>query len=435
MQTAPAPGGRPLVERSEHDGSSHVIETKDAPTPTAPAGLIETRQSLWSRVVQALAVPVAAILLALLIGGIIMAIAVPSCQGSSICSWPLPTKVLVPVNAYWQLLYGAFGSLYDVQETLTYSVPFMFAAFAVAFAFRGGLFNIGAEGQLYAGAIAATFLGYTLSWPGWILLPFCIVVGILAGAAWAAIPGFLKAYRGAHEVITTMMMNYLALNLMHYLLINSVTGNPGPMQGNLPGNPISPTVNVRFPIIVPHALVPNADLSVAFLLALAAGGVFWFLMSRTTLGYGVRATGFNIKAARYAGINVNRTIVLTMVISGAFAGLAGMTYVFSVGGQMADTFDNYTYGFDAIAVALLGKNTALGSILAAILFGALNHGGTTMQATAGIDTHIISIIQGVIIFLVGAEAFIRYLGGVGAIRRRLGRARREADVPAERAAV
>lgn len=412
-----------------------MIETKDTQATAPPSDMIEVRQSLWSRLVRDLAVPLGAIGLALLIGGVLMAIAVPSCQGSSICSWPLPTKVLIPINAYWELLVGAFGSLYDTQETLTYSVPFMFAAFAVAFAFRGGLFNIGAEGQLYAGAIASTFLGYTLNWPGWILLPFCVVVAILAGATWAAIPGFLKAYRGAHEVITTMMLNYIALNLMHYLLINSVTGAKGPMQGNMPGNPISPSVNVRFPIIVPQAWVPNADLSVAFLLALAAGGVFWFLMSRTTLGYGVRATGFNIKAARYAGINVKRTIVLTMLISGAFAGLAGVAYVFSVGGQMADTFDNYTYGFDAIAVALLGKNTAVGSVLAAILFGALNHGGTTMQATAGIDTHIISIIQGIIIFLVGAEALIRYLGGVGATWRRLGRAQRELDVPAERSVV
>jgi general nucleoside transport system permease protein len=412
-----------------------VIETQSPQTPAPPAGLVEVRRSLWSRVIRELAVPLGAIVLALLIGGIIMGVAVGSCQGSSICSWPVPNGVKLPVNAYWELLIGAFGSLYDFQETLTYSVPFMFAAFSVAFAFRAGLFNIGAEGQLYAGAIASTFLGYSLSWPGWILLPVCIVVSILAGALWGAVPGILKAYRGAHEVITTMMLNYVALNLMHYLLINSVTGAKGPMQGNMPGNPTSPSVNVRFPIIVPHAWVPNADLSLAFLLALACGGVFWFLMSRTTLGYAVQATGFNIKAARYAGINVGRTIVLTMVISGAFAGLAGVTYVFGVAGQMSDTFDNFTYGFDAIAVALLGKNTAVGAVLAAILFGALNHGGTTMQATANVDTHIISIIQGIIIFLVGAEALIRYLGGVGATWRRFGRARRELDVPAERSAV
>ena len=409
-----------------------MIDTKEAQRPGPPADLVELRQSPWSRAIGQLAVPVGAIVLALLIGGIIMGVAVGSCQGSTVCSWPVPTSVKVPLNAYWQLLVGAFGSLYDIQETLTYSVPFMFAAFAVAFAFRGGLFNIGAEGQLYAGAIASTFLGYTLNWPGWLLLPVCVVVSILAGAIWAAVPGILKAYRGAHEVITTMMFNYIALNLMHYLLINSITGAKGPMEGNSPGNPISPTVNVRFPIIVPHAWVPNADLSAAFLLALACGGVFWFLMSRTTLGYAVRATGFNMKAARYAGINVGRTILLTMLISGAFAGLAGASYVFGVGGQMADTFDNYTYGFDAIAVALLGKNTAAGAMLAAILFGALNHGGTTMQATANIDTHIISIIQGLIIFLVGAEALVRYLGGRGVGWAQFGRAQREVEVPAER---
>jgi simple sugar transport system permease protein len=372
--------------------------------------------------------PLLAIFTALLVGGVIIWLAGPKLSGP----W---FGLRFVWDGYSGLIAGAFGTRNAIIGTLVRATPYIFAGLAVALAFRCGLFNIGAEGQLYAGAIASTFLGYKLNWPGWMLLPTCIVVSVLAGAVWGFLPGLLKAYRGAHEVITTMMLNYIALNLMHYLLINSITGAPGPMQGNLPGNPISPPVNVHFPIIVPHAWVPNADLSVAFLLALACGGLFWFIMSRTTLGYAVQATGFNVKAARYAGINVNRTIVLTMVISGAFAGLAGVSYVFGVGGQLSDTFDNYTYGFDAIAVALLGKNTAMGSILAAILFGALNHGGTTMQATAGIDTHIISIIQGIIIFLVGAEALIRYLGGVGATGRRLGRARRELDVPAERSAV
>lgn len=402
-----------------------MTETTKAPPATAPLPspppATEPEGKPWWGGLSAFAVPLGAIALALIIGYFVMVVALRS--------------LTLPLTGYWDLLVGAVGSPYDIQETLVYSIPLIFAAFAVAFAFRGGLFNIGAEGQLYIGAIASTFVGYSLNWPGWILLPVCIIVSILAGAAWALVPGLLKAYRGAHEVITTMMLNYVALNLMHYLLINSITGAPGPMEGPMSGNPTSKSVNVLFPIIVPSSLVPGAQLSAAFLLALVCGVIFWFLLSRTTLGYGIRATGFNIKAARYAGINVNRTVVLTLVISGAFAGLAGASYVFGVGGNLSDTFDNFTYGFDAIAVALLGKNTALGAILAAILFGALNHGQTNMQASAGIDTHIIQIIQGLIIFFIGAEALIRHLGLRGYSVARFITPKPEEDVPAERASL
>ena len=409
---------------AEHAGESPLTETTKTPAasqaPPPPPQTPRGAKKSWLGLSE-LAVPLGAILLALIVGFVVMAIALKS--------------LTQPLQGYWDLLVGAVGTPYDIQETLVYSIPLMFAAFAVAFAFRGGLFNIGAEGQLYVGAIASTFVGYTLNWPGWILLPVCIVVGAVAGGFWGLVPGLLKAYRGAHEVITTMMLNYVALNLMHYLLINSITGAPGPMQGPLAGNPTSRNVNVTFPIILPSSLVPGAQLSVAFLLALFCGLLFWFILSRTTLGYGIRATGFNIKAARYAGINVNRTIVLTLVISGAFAGLAGVSYVFGVGGNLTDTFDNYTYGFDAIAVALLGKNTALGAILAAILFGALGHGQTNMQASANIDTHIIQIIEGLIIFFIGAEALVRHLGLRGYSLTRFITPKPETDVPAERAGI
>ncbi len=398
-----------------------MIDTTQATSPSPPAALPEAGRSPWYTALGQLGVPLMAILLALIIGGIVMGVALKS--------------FTAPLTGYWDLLVGAFGTPYDVEETLVASIPLIFAAFAVAFAFRGGLFNIGAEGQLYAGAMAATAVGITFTWPGWVLLPACVLAATLAGALWAAVPGLLKAYRGAHEVITTMMLNYVALNLMHYMLINSITGTPGPLEGPLAGNPVSRGVNATFPVIVPGWLVANARLNAAFLLALVCGVIFWFILFRTTLGYAIRATGFNIKAARYAGINVNRTILLTMLISGAFAGLAGVSYVCGVGGQLQDTFDNFTFGFDAIAVALLGKNSAIGAILAAILFGALDHGGINMQATAGIDTHIISIIQGLIIFFVGAEALVRFLSHRGYSVMRFRTARPEADVPAERAAV
>ncbi|HEV3312411.1 MAG TPA: ABC transporter permease [Chloroflexota bacterium] len=366
-----------------------------APAPASPPEeLFELHTTLWSKIVSALAVPIMATLMALIIGGVVMAIA----RGS----------LTIPFDAYHQLAIGAFGSWYDIQETLTESIPLIFAALAVAFSFRGGLFNIGAEGQMYAGAIFSTFIGISLHWNVWILLPVCVIASAVAGAMWALIPGLLKAYRGAHEVITTMMLNYVALNLLHYLVNVSTSGSAGPLQGT-PAIPSSIGVNARFPIIVPGFLVQFADLNAAFLLAIVCGIAFWFILARTTLGYNVRATGFNIKAARYAGINVSLTIVLTLVISGAFAGLAGSAYVFGVGGQLQDTFDSFTFGFDAIAVALLGKNTAAGAVLAAILFGALDQGGRNMQAISFIDPHIISIIQGLIIFFVGAEALVRYV--------------------------
>ena len=413
-----------------------MTQTVAPPTEAPPAAAaLDTPPNKWKPRVAALALSLAAILLALFIGGIVMGVAVGSCQGSNICKLPVPTFFTVPLNAYWLLLVGAFGTPYDIEETLVSSIPLIFAALAVAFSFRGGLFNIGAEGQLYMGAIAATAVGITFNWAGWLLLPACVIAAALAGALWAFLPGILKAYRGAHEVITTMMLNYVALNFMHYLLINSITGAPGPLEGPQPGDPVSRGLNATFPIIVPSWLVPNARLSAAFLLALACGGLFWFILTKTTLGYAIRATGFNIKAARYAGINVNRTIVLTMVISGAFAGLAGVSYIAGAGGQLQDSFDNFTFGFDAIAIALLGKNTALGSIIAAILFGALYHGGINMQANANIDTNIISVIQGLIIFFVGAEALILYLSRGGWNLATLLTPKPEADVPAERASL
>lgn len=353
---------------------------------------------------RSLVLPGLAILLAIIIGGIVVGVAEASLGA--------------PFTGYGQLLKGAFGTPYDVTETLVAAVPLMFAAFAVAFAFRGGLFNIGAEGQMYAGAIASTYFGYTLGWSGWLLLPFCMLVAVVAGGIYAAVPGFLKAWRGAHEVITTMMLNYVAAYLLQYLLQANAAGQPGPMENKLQiGNPQSPIVNADFPSIVPSSIVANNRLSLVLPVALACGVVFWFILWRTTLGYSVRAVGFNPKAARYAGMSVTRTIVTTMFIAGAFAGLAGMAYVFGIQGYLVDNFDGFGsgsgYGFNAIAVALLGRNTAVGAILAAILFGALEHGGTNMQASAGVNVHLIEIIQGLIIFFVGASLLIQYLANKG----------------------
>jgi general nucleoside transport system permease protein len=347
-----------------------------------------------------LTIPVMSVVLAVIVGGVVILVA-----GNN------------PLTAYWELLKGAFGGPYNISETLVASIPLMLTGLAVAFAFRGGLFNIGAEGQLFMGAIASAFVGYKLNLPGIILIPIALVAGALSGAIWGGIAGVLKAWRGAHEVITTMMLNYTAILISQYLLEASPTGTPGPMSvANTLGSPQTPVMNATLPVIIPNSMVQNGRLHAGLLVALAAAVFFWFVLWRTSLGYKIRAVGLNPKAAAYAGINVGWTIALSMFIAGAFAGLGGMVSVFGVSPYAMTNSFSPGYGFDAIAVALLGKTTAAGTILAAILFGALVHGSTLMQADAGISSHLVEILQGLIIFFIGADAIVRALGRRGITR-------------------
>jgi ABC-type uncharacterized transport system permease subunit len=347
-----------------------------------------------------LAIPVMSVVLAVIVGGVVILVA-----GAN------------PFTAYWALLKGAFGGSYNISETLVASIPLMLTGLAVAFAFRAGLFNIGAEGQLFMGAIASAFVGYKLNLPGIILIPIGLVAGALGGAVWGAIVGVLKAWRGAHEVITTIMLNYTAILISQYLLQASPTGTPGPMaQANILGSPQTAPMNATLPVIIPNSIVQNGRLHAGLLIALAAALFFWFVLWRTTLGYKIRAVGLNPKAAAYAGINVGWTIALSMFIAGAFAGLGGMVSVYGVSPYALTNSFSPGYGFDAIAVALLGKTTAAGSVAAAILFGALVHGSTLMQADAGISSHLVEILQGLIIFFIGADAIVRAIGRRGFTR-------------------
>ena len=347
-----------------------------------------------------LAIPVMSVVLAVIVGGVVIFVA-----GSN------------PFTAYWELLKGAFGGPYNISETLVASIPLMLTGLAVAFAFRAGLFNIGAEGQLFMGAIFSAFVGYKLNLPGIILIPIAIVAGAFGGALWGGIAGVLKAWRGAHEVITTMMLNYTAILISQYLLEASPTGTPGPMsQANALGSPQTATMNATLPVIVPNSLVQNGRLHAGLLIALAGALFFWFVLWRTSLGYKIRAVGLNPKAAAYAGMNVGWIIALSMCVAGAFAGLGGMVSVYGVSPFALTNSFSPGYGFDAIAVALLGKTTATGTIAAAILFGALVHGSTLMQADAGISSHLVEILQGLIIFFIGADAIVRALGRRSLIR-------------------
>jgi simple sugar transport system permease protein len=321
-----------------------------------------------------------------------------------------------PLAAYMGLFQGAFGSARALAETTVWATPYIFAGLAVALAFHGGLFNIGAEGQLAFGAVASAWVGYKLpellgmDLPALVHVPLTVGAGMLAGGLWGAIPGWLKARTGAHEVINTIMMNYIALNLTSFLL-------NGPMRDPNPNN-----VSARTPLIAPSARVPvifeGLRLHWGFVLALVAAAIVWWMLQKTTLGFDIRTTGANPDAARYAGVNVRRTIVVTMLLSGLLAGLAGAIEVTALNYRHELGF-SVGYGFDAIAIALLGKTNPFGVVIAALLFGAMRNGAARMQFLTQIPVDVISVIQGLILLFVAADAIIRWIYRIRAREERL----------------
>jgi len=333
---------------------------------------------------QAIALPVLAVVTALALGALLIVV-----SGGDV------------VAAYSGLWEGSLGRLQSLSETLVWSTPYIFAGLGVALGFKAGLFNIGAEGQIAAGSLAAVFVGYALHgvpWPLHLLL--AIGAGALAGACWAAIAGYLKATTGAHEVITTIMLNYVAIQLTSFLVA-------GPMKDPNPAVAVAQTPKILPSARLP-ALLPPYRLHWGFVIALLlAVGTYW-LLYRTTLGFEIRTVGANPHAARYAGMSVTRTIVLTMGLSGALAGLAGTIEVVGLNYYHTPGF-SVGYGFDAIAVALLGKTSPIGVIPAAILFGALRAGATRMQFKSQIPIDLISLIQALVLIFVAAPAIIRWI--------------------------
>lgn len=309
-----------------------------------------------------------------------------------------------PVAAYAALVRGAFGSPYDITETLIIAIPLCLTGLSVAVAFRTGLFNIGAQGQLLVGALAAGAVGARFGdLPGILLMPLTLAAGILAGAGYGAIAGWLKASRGVNEVITTIMQNWIVVFVMHWLL------QGGPMTArNAFGTPASARIGdgAVLPVIVPDAIVPLSRLHAGLLLAVLAVVVFWFLLFRTSLGYELRAVGLGPRAAAQAGIAPERRMILVMAIAGGFAGLAGMIQVSGVFQRVYDGF-SAGFGFDAIAVALLGKNSPLGVGIAALLFGAFARGGTIMQSDANISSHLVEIVEAIVLVVIAAETIVR----------------------------
>jgi ABC-type uncharacterized transport system permease subunit len=290
-------------------------------------------------------------------------------------------------------------AFYPLSESLVATAPYIFAGLAVALGFRCGLFNIGAEGQIFIGALTSVWVGYAIKGLPWIIhLPLALLAGALGGAIWGAIPGYLKARTGAHEVINTIMMNYVAFRLSDYMLT-------GPMQRS-GFNPVSPPIerSAWLPRFFPDPLRFHAG----FFLALAVAAVVYVFLWKTTWGFEIRTVGANPHAARYAGISVTRNFVLAMALSGGLAGLAGANEVLGVNHYLAQGFSS-GYGFDSIALALLGKSHPVGVVLASLLWGLLRAGAIRMQSRAHIPIDIIGIIQAMVIVFVAAPAVVRWI--------------------------
>jgi len=393
-------------------------------TPRKPSWL--RRAATWLRSANVVIVTLGAFLIGLTVGALLIIVTTPALLHSWGSVFAHPGGTLA---ATWNTVWGAYeeifvGSIFDprnlwhafqdptkanwstalnpISETLTYATPLILAGLGIAIGFRTSLFDIGGAGQLIAGAICATWVGITFHFAGPIQITLELVAGIIGGAIIAGIAGVLKAYSGAHEVITTMMLNKIMALVLAYLLIRQPFAPPGVLNGQ--SRNINPTG------MLPHLLGfvdPTLRVNFGLVIALAAAVGAWWLLNRSTLGFNFQAVGLNAEAARNAGVNAKTITVLALTIAGALVGLAGMTQVTGVDGFMQNSYGG-TIGFDGITVALLGRNRPVGVVLGAILFGALQAGGHYMQANSAtnIDYSLAQVIQAVIVFCVATPAIV-----------------------------
>ncbi|MCY7945638.1 ABC transporter permease [Bacillus atrophaeus] len=331
-----------------------------------------------------LLIPLIAIILGLSAGAVIML-----ASGYSI------------VSGYSALWNGIFGEIYYIGETGRQVTPYILSGLAVAFAFRTGLFNIGVEGQLLVGWTAAVWVGTAFDCPAYIHLPLALITAAAAGGLWGFIPGFLKARFYVHEVIVTIMMNYIALHVTNYLISNVMTDNQDKTEK------IHESASLRSPFF--EQITDFSRLHWGILVALLAAVLMWFIINKTTKGFELRAVGFNQHASQYAGMSVRKNIMTSMLISGAFAGLAGAMEGLGTFGYAGVKGAFTGVGFDGIAVALLGGNTALGVVLAACLLGGLKVGALNMPIESGVPTEVVDIVIAIIILFVASSYAIRLM--------------------------
>jgi simple sugar transport system permease protein len=453
------------------------METGVDVTPSSPKKKQPQILTLFSGILGTALVPILAVFSALVIGGLLIVVTeapVYAAFGEGGLGAGLAAAWQVVIGAYGAMFSGSLGDANAISESLVASTPFIFAGLAVALGFRGGLFNIGAEGQLLVAAGVSVVIGFSspeeflgglllvigivrnlallvtvvallawgyawaknrfsrpksaalfhLKWAGsvtilaallgaailallpvvpanwspWIHLPLAVLGGTLGGAIYGAIPGYLKALTGAHEVINTIMMNWVAFLFFSWTFT-------GPLRREGGDVPVTDE-------ILPSAYLPQLfegfRLHWGFFLALTVAFGVWWLLFKTTIGFEIRTVGANPNAARYGGIHITRTTVLTMALSGGLAGLAGTTQLLGLNHFLADGFSP-GFGFDAIALALLGKSHPLGVVLASLLFGTLRNGATRMQSIASVPVDIISVVQALVIIFIAAPAIVRWI--------------------------
>lgn len=396
-----------------HQPSAVPVSTQSGALPGAPEEESLLRKIFTGNGI----VTILAVLLALILGGLLIAMTDKVVGTTAGYLFARPSDFLIAVwsaatDSYVALFQGAVfnprgngvaGQFAPLMETLTIATPLITAGLGVALAFRAGLFNIGAQGQIIMAGILASWVGFALHLPLGIHLLLVLVAGVIGGAVWGGIVGVLKARTGAHEVIVTIMFNYIALYFLRYMLDTDLFQRPGA------DTPISPIVDpsAAYPLIFGS----QYRLHLGFLLAIAATVFVSWLLNRSTLGFEFRAVGANPKAALTAGINVSRATILVMTIAGGLAGLAGVAQVAGTEKVLTDGVAA-TYGFDAITVALLGRSSPWGTFAAGLLFGAFRAGAVQMQIQTGTPIDIVLVVQSLIVLFIAAPPLVRAIFGL-----------------------
>lgn len=353
-----------------------------------------------------------AVLASFLFGGVLIAASNPDVQAASGNLFTNPGEFF---SALGQSVFGAYDALFrgsvfnyrgrdfegmikPITETLAFATPITMAGLGLAVAFRSGLFNIGGTGQIIFGAMFAGWVGVSIDLPGYLHFPLAVLAGVIGGALFGSLVGLLKATTGANEVIVTIMFNYIAALLLHYVLRTPILQAPGSIE------PISPAIKDSAKYW--QFLGPNFRIHMGFLAMLIAVAAVWWLLNRSSIGFQFRALGHNPSAAKTAGINIGLTYVLVMAVSGGLAGLAGTSQV--LGTERFVTMGVAgSFGFDAITVALLGRSNPLGVLAAGILFGGLRAGAVLMQANQGVPIDIVFIVQSMIVLFIAAPPLVR----------------------------
>lgn len=412
MSDAQLPGVDPDAEIEKPRG----LEPGQKPGQEARPGPIESGASRVLREILSgtALMSVLAVLLSLIAGGVLIAATDKEVQAASGYFFARPLDTL---QAIWQSVSGAYSSLFQgsvynfrregfangikpLTDTLAFATPLIAGGLGVALAFRVGLFNIGGRGQMLIAAACAGWVGFSFNLPWGVHLVVTLAAGILGGALWGGLVGLLKARTGAHEVILTIMLNYVAFYLLSYLL-----RTPGALQAPGSNNPKSP--GMKETAVFPALLGPGYSLTLGFVFAVLATVGVWWLLNRSSVGFKFRAVGENPHAARVAGIDVKGSYVVAMLLSGGLLGLAGSAQVMGTVTTGFTSGIDAGIGFDAITVALLGRSRPWGVFFAGILFGAFKAGGYSMQAAEGIPIDVVLVVQSLIVLFIAAPPLVR----------------------------